>query len=362
MSIDEARDLRERLDRDFQAITPRRAPVESTIRQGKAIRMRRRVTAALGAAVVAATGVAVPALLHQHARQEAAAKVVTVYPPGPHSPAALIASGTVGRLHWQVSADKLRADGAGPGKQCFVILGVPSCAPIVKPSQSAPVAFIESSALSMDIQYGAVDADVAYVTVSLADGTVLTLHPVARYGSRYVAFAAPAGAAISSATAYSQQGQIATAIPVNLNGSPSFLGWLRPGQRGLPRSTRLIGSGKAGGRAWSATAYVGPWGRCILVSDGSGSCAGITSSLETLDTAIWKSSTGPPEVVYGTASASVDHVIITLPDGKTVQARAVVVVGQKFFAVAVGQVTNGFRWAAYDTSGHEVGSGRETGT
>ena len=112
----------------------------------------------------------------------------------------------------------------------------------------------------VQVQYGAVRADVTYVAVRLGNGTVLILHPVAVYGVRAVAFAVPVGAGIADATAYSRHGEIAAAIPFNAPGGVAAFGlWLTPGQHGLARASGRIGSGTANGRAWSVTAYLGPW-------------------------------------------------------------------------------------------------------
>jgi hypothetical protein len=54
--IDDEHDLRERLDRAFETINPRPAPVEGAVRRGKTIRLRRRVAAAVGAAAIVAIG------------------------------------------------------------------------------------------------------------------------------------------------------------------------------------------------------------------------------------------------------------------------------------------------------------------
>jgi hypothetical protein len=55
--IDDEHDLRERLDRAFETINPRPAPVEGAVRRGKTIRLRRRVAAAVGAAAVGAAAI-----------------------------------------------------------------------------------------------------------------------------------------------------------------------------------------------------------------------------------------------------------------------------------------------------------------
>ena len=54
----------------LQAITPHPAPVDRAVRRGAVIRVRRRLTAVAGLAVVAA-GAAVPVLPHQQAAQPA---------------------------------------------------------------------------------------------------------------------------------------------------------------------------------------------------------------------------------------------------------------------------------------------------
>jgi hypothetical protein len=66
--IDDERDLHERLDRAFETITPRPAPVDGTIRRGKAIKGRRRVAAAVAVAAVVAVGVITVPSLHRLAR------------------------------------------------------------------------------------------------------------------------------------------------------------------------------------------------------------------------------------------------------------------------------------------------------
>ena len=108
----------------------------------------------------------------------------------------------------------------------------------------------------VQVQYGAVRADVTYVAVRLGNGTVLLLHPVAVYGVRAVAFAVPVGAGVLDATAYSRHGEIGAAIPFSApNGVAAFSLWLTPGQHGLARASGRIGSGTANGSAWSVTAY-----------------------------------------------------------------------------------------------------------
>ena len=75
---------------------------------GRKIRNRRRAGVLAGAvAVVAAAVVGVPVFTHQEALPTPTTSHirVTVNPPGPHSPAGLIASGLIGSDPWNVSVD-----------------------------------------------------------------------------------------------------------------------------------------------------------------------------------------------------------------------------------------------------------------
>ena len=68
MRIDDERDLHGQLEAAFEAITPRPAPVDGAVLRGRAIRVRRHMAAAAGAAAVVAIGVfAVPSLLQRSA-------------------------------------------------------------------------------------------------------------------------------------------------------------------------------------------------------------------------------------------------------------------------------------------------------
>lgn len=367
MSISDEHDLQDRLDQAFQAITPRQAPLGQAVRQGRLIRLRRRLAAAAGLAVVAA-GVAVPVLLHQQAPQPALNgprhPAVTVSPAGPHAPAGLIASGTAGGRHWRLTASRPGPAGAAHASQCFTVISARSCGPVsgLRPSRSDPVSFTGSSDGFTDAQFGPVSAAVRYVTVWLSDGAALTLRPVSVYGTRFVAYAVPRGVQVSSITAYSARGELASTIPFNapdatLNTGP----WLRPGQTGMPRATHLIGSGTVDGHAWSSTAHVGPWGEC-LVTRGNGGLSSVCDAVSAPQgTTVLGSASGPLVVVYGTAAPDVQHVIITLASGQTRRVQAVAVGDQKFFVYALLRGQHSVRWRSYDAVRHETGSGRITG-
>ena len=360
MSISDERELTDRLDQAFEAIGPRPAPVDQAMRKGRVIRARRRIAVVTGAAVVVA-GVAVPLLLQQVATQPTLNRTAhhdaTVHPAGPHAPAGLIASGTVDGRRWRVSADRPGTAGARRGSQCFTALSLQDCSPVTAPDRSHPVAFASVSNGASQASYGTVSAAVSYLTVRLADGTVLTLRPVSVYGTRFVAYAVPRPATISRITAYSARGELASAVPFDDPDGPAIVGlWQRPGQAGQRRATHLIGSGAAGGHVWSVTAYVGPWGDCLKVSGRGPTGSGCTPLSPAQGTFLLGSVSGSPEVVYGSASADVERMVITLAHGGVIRAPAVRAGSQKFFAFALGRGQHAVSWQAYDAAGLQTGS------
>ena len=207
----------------------------------------------------------------------------------------------------------------------------------------------DGSPVPVNITYGEVRKDVVSARVELADGTILTLHPVEVDGSRFVAFASPLSVPVDSVTAYSRSGAIATAIPFDWPGGllPSFEAWLRPGQAVPARVTGTFGSGTVEGKPWRATAYLGPWGTCITIGH-DGDCLGSRQRPATG----WAG--GSDSWIVGTAADSVSYVVITLKDGSTVRAEATAVGSQKFWGVPLSSSQQAdSRWTAYDAASQD---------
>jgi hypothetical protein len=196
--------------------------------------------------------------------------------------------------------------------------------PPFTPDPSSPVALTGLRSGTTQCQFGAVAADVSYVTVRLGNGTVLTLRPVTVFGARVVAFALPAGAEIVSATAYLAHGEISTAIPFN---DPILVG---DGVRGP------VGSVRGGQRRRDQREQLR-----------AGYC-GAGNERHALDR-------GHSGGGQRSAAAQVTRLVVTRPDGSTTQVRPVQVGGQKFFAFASAGHKK-VRWAAYDSSGGLVAS------
>jgi hypothetical protein len=350
-------DLHENLNAALAAVEPGAAPVEAAMLTGRKIRNRRRAGLLAGAvAVVVAAAVGVPALTRQQALPAPTTSHirVTVNPPGPRSPAGLIASGLIGSSPWNVTVTSSSSGNCafeGNGMSIIACSGDSG-----QPTAAAPISFqgegSDGSPVSFNISLGAVWKDVMSARVDLSDGTILTLRPAEVDGSRYVAFASPLSVQVDSVTAYSRSGAIATAIPFVPPGGLllSFEAWLRPGQAPPARLTGTFGSGTAQGKPWRATAYLGPWGTCLTVGhdvDCLGSQRPATG---------WAGASESWAV--GTAADSVSYLVITLKDGSTVRADATAVGSQKFWGVPLSSSQQaGARWTAYDPAGRPVSSG-----
>jgi hypothetical protein len=354
-------DLHEDLNTALGAVEPGAPPVEAAMLDGRKIRNRRRAGLLAGAvAVVAAAVVGVPAFTHQEALPSPTATHVrvTVNPPGPHSPAGLIASGLIGSQPWDVV---VRSPSSSNCEVTGINLSFVACeGGLGQPDAADPIALDgvgggTGNALQYFVSYGAVRADVASVRVVLSDGTVLNPRPTMIDDRRLLAFATPEGMPVDSLTAYSRTGEIATAIPFNGpagDSEPSFSQWLRPGQAVPGRLSGTIGSGTADGQAWRATAYLGPWGTCVVIDDGS-YCFSPAQHPQTGAVG------GSGSYEWGTAAESVSYLMVT-PKGGTIPMRAdVIAVGpEKFWAISLTKHEQlGGHFAAYDAAGKLVASG-----
>jgi hypothetical protein len=371
-------DLHEQLDKALGSIEPAPAPIEETMRKGTHIRWRRRTVAvAASLAAAAAVAIVVPIATHTLASPTPATThyTVTEQQPCPGSPANEIAVGTVNGKSWRILMPKATPNsigdpgcvwGLGPAfdREFEETLSAP-CQPPSGATSADPVVFADGTYFSgpgaVAVGYGgAVAANVSYVTVTLTNGTVLTLHPVTVYGSRYVAFATVSGT-IAGVAAYSRQGEIASTVAFTLTGQDIFQSnaWLRPGQRGLPRLTGVIGSVTIDGKAHTAISYQGPWGICAAFNNvGVFTCAPITGprGLGAMSLGVTGTTSGPPGIALWVVSSSTARVVVNEHGKKAFQVRPVKVGVQKFvmFLVPAGlwepSVT------AYNSAGHVLGS------
>jgi hypothetical protein len=184
---------------------------------------------------------------------------------------------------------------------------------------------------------------------------VLTLRPVLALGTRYVAFAFPPGA-LRYVTANSSHGEISQATPFKYNGGYTFVKWLHPGEPGLPRRTYPLGSGTVANFHWTGYAYEGPWGVCVVATEGKAASSSCWSDPGTDIHTTGASFVALEWVAGGVATPDVTRIVFTFPGGATTQVRPVDVGGGKFWVVGQPQLFN-IHWKAYNASGRVVATG-----
>ncbi|HTW03335.1 MAG TPA: hypothetical protein VMF87_23735 [Streptosporangiaceae bacterium] len=363
MSADEERELRRRLGGVLEAVSPSPAPVEATVRRGRLIRLRRQLSVAVGLAVVVGVAVGVPGLLRPVSPepQGAGQPKVTVDQLGPHAAKGVIGSGTINGRRWRLVVQEQGSGGTKASNECFVASGAVSAAAACYPANSAlggasdPVAFDSNGGGRSQVQYGEVAAGVTRLTVTLAGGTVLQLRPTEAYGQRYVAFAIPLPLVIDRVVAYGNRGEISHAVPFNTAAGDSIAAWLGPGQQGPSRVSRVVGSGSTDGKSWSQTVHAGPWGYCF--SGVVGGCFDtVDRSFGDRVASFTGLGGGGTNWAFGTASAAVSYVRVSLSGGPSVRARTFDVGGPRFFAFAIPSGERLVSVGFYTASGHEVSS------
>jgi hypothetical protein len=370
MSIDEG-DLRTSLGTALDDLDCGPLPLTSVIRQGKTVVLRRRLTAAVAALAVAAA--AVPAIAHQIGRPAAPAASthyhVTVRPPGANSPRGLIANAGLNHRHWQITGTAQRV--GGQINICFEVFGNDCQAtPIPVATDKGAPADIEMTvgpapmALIADVR-----SDVRFLQVSLSNGQIVTLKPVAIFGrshASWVAMVVPNPAAVTMIAAYSAKGQVGYAIPFGRGTLFSAMRWFAPGQPARPaRATYKIASGEAGGKPWAEYAYVGPWGSCLTGAGVGAMCiakgldgfgAGKPASL-LIETA---NNPDTPKVAYYilVARPAVSYVVVHFKNAAPRRVPAVSTGGVKFVGFASAPPDAATRWVAYSASGKVLATGQ----
>jgi hypothetical protein len=265
---------------------------------------------------------------------------VTVNPAGLNAPHGVIGSGKINGKNWRLVAQKPGTGGVPDTSQCFLAEGAAvsadqDCEPVPYAGAGDAVDLSSIFGSQAEIQFGVVAQGVDRITVTLADGTVLVLHPTEAYGQRYVAFAIPLPPTITTIVAYSRRAELSYAIPFNSATDSTTGVWLRPGQGGLPRASYRIGSGSVDGKSWSDTVHVGPWGYCITGADGGDCYATESVSLGNQVGPITDDGPSTTNYAVGTATAAVSYVRVTLSNGGLITARAVDAGGPRFFAFAI---------------------------
>ncbi len=267
MSIQEERELRERLGGLLDEVTPRPAPVIAAVRQGGGIRMRRRIAVGAGLLVLAGGAILTPVVLHavDTAPVPMAPSIPHYSVTVNHLPAqarhGVIGSGTEDGHRWQVS---LYGKGSDPTATSTgaTMMGIgPGVGRGGQPTFDGGFA-----GDSVGRMVAAVSPAVTDLRIILVGGKTLDLTPVRYGGYSWVALELPAHVYPVRGETYAGSRELSYSIATPLGSGLD--NWWRPGQTGPARFTRLIGSGVIDGQSWSETARIGPWGYCFQGSAG----------------------------------------------------------------------------------------------
>jgi hypothetical protein len=266
MTSQDERALRGRLTALLDSVEPASPPVGRTMRRARGIKMRRWASVAAVASVLGAGAVVLPALIRGHHAVAPMAPrhyKVTVRTLGPTANAGVVGAGTIDNKHWRIVIDNTM--GSGCTTQPYELICGPKYA--IDPAPSG-VSIGGASEGGTQFQYGTVGSDVTRVVIRLSDGTQLDLRPVSAAGYRWVAIAAPVHAMVEAET-FVGRSEYSYAIPFVVAGYSEFVTWLRPGQLGVQRDGKQVGSGIIDGATWRNTLEAGPWGYCVTFAAGS---------------------------------------------------------------------------------------------
>lgn len=380
MNTSDERQFSARLSAVLDDYPPPPLQFDAVLNRGRALKIRRRATAALGALAVVALAVVTPtaftALTGPAQPRPLPHYQVSVSPPGKAAGKGVIATGRVDKLRWTASATY----NPRTMNLCFAAFGNRNCtvgAPSAPATRSGSL-LLEQATLSLDplVEVWSVRTDVTRVAVSLSNGQTLALRPVAVLGSGYpkfIALGAPSAAAVTAITAYSANGEIGYAIPfthdLDLTASPSpgaeilTPRWLDPGQPARPSPiSSTIGSGAVGGQHWIEQLFLGPWGTCVDGAGYGGFCFGQVGvallhgkPARILATAKVNSTTGYVAVV---ASRQASYLKLRMSGGGSVEVAVIHADGVSFAAYATSPARKVLNWAVYTAAGTKVGEGK----
>jgi hypothetical protein len=362
VSIQDERELAERLGGMLDGIEPRPAPLAATIRQGRGIRRRRRITAAAGIAVIVAGAAIIPAVLHSIGAPPPPAThrhrhyTVTVNHLPPQARHGVIASGTQDGHRWQIvmsgSASNSTASGTGTASTSGLT-------PVGRGGQPQLEGTFGGSTPAMLV--GAFSPEVTSVRLVLTGGETLALTPVDWSGHPWIGVELPPGVRLAGGTEYAGSRELGYSVA-----TPDGYGldnWWRPGQDGPARYTKLIATGRAGGRTWAMKAEIGPWGYCF-VGSGTSACMDGLDPIQlhprtVVTTFVCGNSvltSGGIDGGLGAAAPQTRQVRVRLSGGGTEVYRTVDVDGTQMFTYVMpkGQPITGA--SAYDARGHLIGT------
>jgi hypothetical protein len=372
VSLQDERELRERLTGLLDGVSPHPAPVASAVRRGMAIRIRRWVAAAAALAVIAVGATITPALLHAHpptpaigTHHKAPHYRVTVLPLGTDARNGVIGQGITDRKYWKaiLSTTGIAAQGSGSSLRITATwpFGMSGGMGIDAPTGDPAAAGVLSDG-GPTLIYGTVSADVTRLAVGLTNGERLSLDLVRSGGLRWYGLVLPQNGGITRAVAYSGNRELGYSVPFD---GTDLNAWWRPGQEVPARTIVKVGSGVVDRIRWQVIAEIGPWGYCYVYLDGNVCLDGTLDpqrasaakpvSLIQSDLLGTNVSKGPSAVEVGVAT-DVRRVKLTYSDGSSATFPAVAVGADRVVAYTIPKSASVIGSVEYGADGQVIGS------
>ena len=352
------------LGTDIGRVEPGSAPVDAVIRRGKVIKAKRRAMAGSGLAVAVVLGVGFPLAFSGHRAEVPSAGVghrVTVDAPHKDDKGVTVFSGSIDGHAWNAPVEVLHQGG---GSACIMSFG--NCASGL-PVTTDPAAVSASSGTGQPDQY-TVDfrADVNRVEVELQNGQTLLLDSMPVSDHRVALFELPGGMHVSRITAYGAGGkEVGFAIPFQQPGGASVaVTWDAPGATpDLAEASAQIASGvtpgMTGEEKWSVTAYVGPYGQCVVQSasqDGAVSRCVKRDEKPSMSLSFTHvKANGMPYWLQSEIDTSVDHLDVAFSDGATKHLTPTRVAGHAFVGLVVPVGLEVESVTTFDSAGRQLG-------
>lgn len=369
MTDDDAAD--EEMFADLGRFEPGAIPVETVMRQGKAIRLRRRLVGG-GALVLAACLVVlapvVSTTLHGFGRSGSTASpgaevselTDQVVPGPPHRivvaqprtalDGTVSFSGSIDEKPWSYSRGEICA---GPIDHCMDLVGLvlPPVSLLLEPTQDGNI--------GVSVEF---DRNTQHAVMTMSRGEQFTVSAIGSVtGHAVIAsgyFEMPRGETVVDIQAYSgtDGSLIGHADPRPLGSLlPTRVPWYRPDGAvlSLDPPTQRLAQGGSGDDAWTLDLQAGSWDAAVVYGSGRGGASDMVS-----DTLMVRTLHGSPQSVgevaaaYGLVDVRAKRVDVTFSDGTMTHLTPVAVADGRVFAGTVAPVgTRMISWAQYDASG-----------
>lgn len=315
------RELRRRLYGELEGAYVPAAPVEAVLKQGRALRARRRLRAVSVLAAASALGTGLALASPGAPRPTHAGAAITLNMPDPRAPRGVFASGTARGRPWHLAV----RDVADPGSRCMAAVMVNGRdGDLLPPRSSARRASAISDVALLQDDPGQKAAGFAFLQVRpgvtrivahLVDGTTLPVHPVTvtRCGQRYrlAGFAYPLRG-IRRITAYSGAGLRGSYVPPPGMFAPGILPpglffpglWSNSWPAGEVTASGRVGAGLVGDLAWAVTVSLGSDGECYRGAVQSTGPPPATGAIHSMAASPGRSAAGPSTAVSGDGARS----------------------------------------------------------